>query len=920
MTRFMHPAILATAVAIVLPTSAAARAQPPADAEQLMARAQELSAKSEYGQALALLNDLARSRNLPPDRRARVDHAIGMARFQLGEFDAALRAADAAEQAARALDAPGLRALVAALRGLVQRGRGHTLDAIRHHRESLEFAQRAGDRSLIASAYTNLSSAHQELGDWSRVLYYADRAFDANPGPSDAGRVRYLIQRGIGLFEFHDRDRAEASFSEALALARKIGDRRNMCLALGELGLIYWEFDRDRTKALRVYDEALELARQFQIPELEAAWLLNSGTVFRDANDLAAADRRYARALRLVERADLRRIRDTLLKNMGQVRARLGQRTEAERFLLEAMREADRSNRPRQRWESRLELARLYHDTDPARADRYFAETLEVLEAQHSNVLLENFRAGAYSRALLLYNPYDDYIEFLLGRGETRTALFVAERARARAFLDTLTSAREQLAASVPPLFLEAEHDLLQGISQRQARLRTDRLDAGARQTLLTEIQRVEEELTRLRLRLTTERPALAQARYPHMWTAEELQRQILGPDEAMLLFFLGRRASTCWIIRRDGLDTVQLPARAQIEAAVRAYLEVLRRPSERDARAAAGPVSRMLLATITGHLREGMHVIVVPHGILHYLPFEALTTEQGRYLIERVVISYAPSASSFAFLKRQPAPTAEGLVAIGDPLTKPARPASERSIELGWVGLLKPLPHSGEEVRRIASVFGRRARVLERDQATEANVQAGLADAAVVHFATHGLIDEDRPERSGLALTATPPADDGLLQVREVYRLKLRAALVTLSACQTALGKDVTGEGLVGLSRAFFYAGANAVLASLWNVNDASTAEWMTRFYEKLSEGRSIDEAARAAKLDFLRGDTTLRHPYYWAPFVVSGHAGARLPARHLLPSTRAAVGVGVAALALAAGYVSLRAARRRRSGAPTR
>src|SRR5207249_2990709 len=115
---------------------------------------------------------------------------------------------------------------------------------------------------------------------------------------------------------------------------------------------------------------------------------------------------------------------------------------------------------------------------------------------------------------------------------------------------------------------------------------------------------------------------------------------------------------------------------------------------------------------------------------------------------------------------------------------------------------------------------------------------------AAIVHFATHALFDEERPERSGLALTAVPPASDGLLQMREVYGLKLHAALVTLSACQTALGQNVTGEGLIGLSRAFFYAGANAVMASLWNVNDASTARLMGDFYATLSAGRPIDEA----------------------------------------------------------------------------
>jgi CHAT domain-containing protein len=171
---------------------------------------------------------------------------------------------------------------------------------------------------------------------------------------------------------------------------------------------------------------------------------------------------------------------------------------------------------------------------------------------------------------------------------------------------------------------------------------------------------------------------------------------------------------------------------------------------------------------------------------------------------------------------------------------------------------------------------------ILDGARATEERLQRmDLSGAAILHFATHGVIDEVHPERSGLALTAAPPGGDGLLQMREIYRLKLRAALVTLSACETALGKDVTGEGVVGLVRAFFYAGADAVLASLWSVSDSSTAEWMGRFYEGVRGGVPMDRAAREAKLAFLRGDGRLRHPYYWAPFVLTGHATAVAPVR---------------------------------------
>ena len=233
------------------------------------------------------------------------------------------------------------------------------------------------------------------------------------------------------------------------------------------------------------------------------------------------------------------------------------------------------------------------------------------------------------------------------------------------------------------------------------------------------------------------------------------------------------------------------------------------------------------------------------------------------------------PSASSYAFLKTRPAAAADQVVAFGNPVLRAAAAAdSTRSAAIERIGFLQPLPSTSEELRAIARTFPGASHTFEQAKATEAALaEPDLSRAAIVHFATHGVIDEVQPQRSGLALTAVPPASDGILQMREIYGLKLHAALVTLSACQTALGKDITGEGVVGMARAFFYAGANAVMASLWNVDDASTARLMGDFYGALRDGAPIDEAARQAKRAFVARDARFRHPYYWAGFIVSGN-----------------------------------------------
>jgi hypothetical protein len=567
---------------------------------------------------------------------------------------------------------------------------------------------------------------------------------------------------------------------------------------------------------------------------------------------------------------------------------------------------ADRQRLGRIQWQARKELGTLFRTSDPVRAAGYYEECLDVLEARNSNVLLEGFSAGALAGALTIQDdPYELYIDLLLREGRPERALEVAERARARAFLDTLTRARESVAGGLSPGYLRSERELLKQISDNQSLLRAGDLAAGRQAELSAAVRRAEERLDALHVRLATEHPEIAHARYPHVVTSAELQARLLGPDEALLEYFVGAEASTLWLLRPDGLTTARLPGRAVLEEAVRQYLDVLDTPS--GAYQAPGQaLARLVLPKLKG-LAGARRLMIVPHGSLHYLPFETLPDEAGRFLIESHAVSYAPSASSLAYLHARPVLPPGDVVAVGNPRMSGEGIGSERGAGIERVGLLKPLPHTGREIHAVAGSYPGVARTLEQDHATEPELSSlGLERAAILHFATHGLIDETVPERSGLALTAAPQSD-GILQTREIYQLRLRAALVTLSACQTALGKQITGEGILGLSRAFFYAGARAVMASLWNVNDASTAQFMERFYAALRRGESVDAAARTAKRAFIR-DPRLRHPYYWAAFVVSGDAAA--PVRVVRSPFRRfpAVAAGALLLVISVGRLLIR------------
>jgi CHAT domain-containing protein len=291
--------------------------------------------------------------------------------------------------------------------------------------------------------------------------------------------------------------------------------------------------------------------------------------------------------------------------------------------------------------------------------------------------------------------------------------------------------------------------------------------------------------------------------------------------------------------------------------------------------------------------LASSRKLIIVPDGTLAYLPFEALPvaseggrmTAAARYLLERFSVSYAPSATALAAIKanrKERASQAKSLIAFGDPVYDPRQSEEDKSAALNLPSRdergfsFKRLPHTRTEVNDIASLFRKSAQQIYLGQeAREQNVkQAILAQYRYVHFAAHGLIDEQRPQRSGIVLsTGGDEKEDGVLQMSEVVRLKLNADLVTLSACSTGLGKLINGEGIIGLTRSFFYAGASSVVISLWNVNDLATAELMKAFYQNLNRGAAKDEALRQAKLALMKSpNRAWKHPYFWASFVLMG------------------------------------------------
>ena len=452
--------------------------------------------------------------------------------------------------------------------------------------------------------------------------------------------------------------------------------------------------------------------------------------------------------------------------------------------------------------------------------------------------------------------------------GYAAEALNASERARARSLLDALTELGAGPGSGPGTALVAQEAEVgrqLAGAEQNRRRL----TEAGAPAAQQAEAQAEVDRLQRERERLEADIRRADQGTGPERILGfQEIQREVVAPGTLLLEYSLGEERSVLWAVAPDSLDVFELAPRARLEEAARrahALLSAedwtLSRPS---AEAALTELSKLLLTQVADRL-AGRRLLIVPDGALAYVPFAALSLPAGpdrrTPLIDAHEIVVLPSASTLSALRRRSrSPAPPGIVAVlADPIFQPRLPFSREEAD----AILRLVPAD----RRFAALGS---------AASRQTVLSGiLAGYGIVHFAAHGEIDSEHPALSALALSqvdAKGRPQEPFLRAYEIRRLRLPAELVVLSACRTALGKEVRGEGLMGLTQSFFQAGARRVVVSLWSVDDRATKELMERFYHHLlAEKRSPAAALRAAQSS-LRRTAPFQSPASWAGFVLQG------------------------------------------------
>ena len=815
---------------------------------------ESLLATGELARAEAVLTQaLARFRGLNDGQgEARVLVDLGQVRMLLGDSGGALEAHERSLRLYReAGNEPGQASALNNV-GLVLKNTGDLQEAIRRYEEALVLWRRLGSRSAEAGTLQNLGSLYVLIGHDAEGMDLLQRALQLVEGGKDSDRMEILIALAWARYLAGSPEAALDLYREAIDLARRLGDRS------AEAGA--WDRRGSALRALRRYGEAADS---------------------------------YSRALKIVRGLGSRVDQGHTLANLGWLDLETGDAKRASRRLREAVDLLAASGEPNGETHARIGLSRAER-----RLGAYGRAREQIDLAVRQVEEMREGLQGARSRGTFLaarYDAHEELVALLLdlhrrnpGGGHAREALEAAERARARNLSEELaadddpgegTGRRGTLLGEIRELEERRERIALE--SPRDARLRE--LDAELRQRGL--------ELDRL---------ADAPTRQPGLRPLSAGRIQGLAGEGSLLVFYLlSEPESFAWTVDRKGIEAHVLPGRERIETLARRLVAAMSQTYQVASRKAGESAARELSAAILAPLRHRLEgrkrLVILADGALHLVPFAGLPVPapgaapgaaagagDPEPLVVRHEIDLIPSATFLAQQRRllagrRPAPGAVAVLA--DPVfsLQEGRTKSRAARGFQPPGPFRRLPYTRQEAEAILRLAASQETLvrLGPDAHRDLVTSGTLGRYRIVHFATHGVLHPVLPERSGIVLSRydeTGKPREGFLAAPDVAGLDLPAELVVLSACQTGLGREMRGEGLVGLTQAFFRAGARRVVVSHWNVQDQATAELMARFYRGLLAERLPPGAAlRAAQLG-LRAETKWKSPYFWAGFSLHG------------------------------------------------
>jgi CHAT domain-containing protein/tetratricopeptide (TPR) repeat protein len=790
------------------------------------------------------------------------------------------------------------------LKSLIYWDIGNFTEFYNLNESSLRLAHQTRNKREESNCLNNIGVYFIKAEDYSQAIKYCERAYTISHETQNLqGESDSLSNLGIIYQELGDYDKALDHINKSLIIDSLLNDISqistdyiNKGTILRKRGLLR-NSQEDLDSALRSFSSCLPLTRRAADTRLEIALLNNIGTVYSDKGQYSKAMDYFNRAYELSDKIEDNEKKSRVLNNLGIICYKMGNYDRSSQFLERSISLALENHDSQILWEVLLERGNTY-----TRQARYhealtsYKNSISLIENVRSSISLEELKAR-YLGTDKRIEAYQNLIALLVklhrmnpAIGYDREAFNYLERAKARAFLDSLEISKIDISEGINPIQANREKELMRDLSRAYNKLLTSGLSQSAKEGILSQIKTYEDELEALKRDIRMSSPAYADLKYPEVINYEEVLKDLMARDLSFFAYSVGKEASYAFVISSHGLRIFDLPSKDALQRQVIEYRKAIS-----DLRNLDFHLGTALFQELIGPgLGHGVKkIIIVPDDILNLLPFETLLTnaEPKSWLIRDYMVGYVPSLSSLRVLKqryhaeRRPN---KDLLAIGDVLFRSnggGTADGSSSTSLVDLGTAENIPitqlkYSALEVQNISHLFARdKVTVLEKEDASERWLKSHpLTDYRIIHFATHSLVDDKKPARSAILLSYNPTqGEDGLLQAREIYNLKLSADLVTLSACQTGLGQFIRGEGIEGLNRAFFYAGTSSILMSLWAVNDQATFHLMERFYRHLQRGESLAGSLREAKLEMIHSNV-FSHPYYWAGFVINGKTDSRI------------------------------------------
>lgn len=789
--------------------------------------------------------------------------------------------------------------------------------------KALEISKNSGNLRCQALSMIALGDAYQRMGESENALNTLLEAQKLFVPDLDLFEKAVLYNRLGHYFQSYNKlDEAKKHFQISYSLFERADSAEGRSETLSVLGRICFLQD-ELDEALQYFNQSRVIAEESGDAMPLALVNLRIGEVNLKLADYSEAEKNLRDSLFYYQKLGVKYRIAEVQEKLGLIYEKSNNYTEAENKYMIALDLNKKVHSKFAQAQTLFNLARLKMlQNENADAFRNIEESIKLTESSNNETANSNLKQAYFSN---VFDRYELYIHILMkmhrqspDENYAVRALQAAEKSRARLMLEYLLLSEANFTKDADAETVRREKEIRALLNTKADKL-TDLLSGKADKSetgkISGEISELELELEEIKAKLKQQSPVYSAIKNPAPFDVGEFQKNILDDDTLLLEFSFGEEESYLWLLGKKKLNSFVLPPREQIEAKIQTLRELLAAhekkedeeietyqarivKADEDYRQISKQLSDEIFGQVAGKFGN-KRLLIVPDGKLNYFPVSALplpNSDNNEPILLTNEVVYEPSASTLSILAKsqnQITPASKNLLVFSDPVftnddsrilaneagenpqMKSALPASFRFVES--LDSLARLPASKTEADSIIGILG--TSKTDNYSGFSANrerlLNANASDYKILHLATHGLINEEHPELSGIVLSRFGENGqklDEFVRLQDIYGMNLSADLVVLSACETGIGKQVRGEGLMSLNNAFLSVGAKSVMSSLWKVEDNATLELMKNFYSSLADEKVTPSKALQKAQIKMWGSGQYKSPFYWAAFTVQG------------------------------------------------